>query len=127
MRRVAVNHILQPSVIIDLLFPLFITKHSGRPTLISILIDIKNLVEPVIASNPSWSGHVTPSTLQLFQDDSSWSLILKKENNKMFEKDNIPSYSSSNPSLLDSFQSSLSFSSSEDGMYRSRFTKNLPL
>ncbi|KAJ2964031.1 hypothetical protein NQZ79_g966 [Umbelopsis isabellina] len=76
--------------------------------------DIKNLVEPVIASNPSWSGHVTPSTLQLFQDDNSWSLILKKDNNKIFEKDNIPSYNSSNPSLLDSFQSSLSFSSSED-------------
>ncbi|CAM0137472.1 SAGA complex subunit Sgf73 [Umbelopsis sp. WA50703] len=76
--------------------------------------DIKNLMEPVIASHPSWSGHVTPGTLQIFQDDSCWNLIRKKENNKMFKKDNIPSYNSKNPSSLDSFQSSLSFSSSED-------------
>ncbi|GAB5589777.1 SAGA complex subunit Sgf73 [Umbelopsis nana] len=76
--------------------------------------DIKKAVKPVVDSHPTWSEHITPGTLQVFQDEESWNAISKQKSSKIFQNDEQPSFDSTDPSSLSSIQNSLVFSSSDE-------------
>jgi hypothetical protein len=72
-------------------------------------------VKPVIDSHPSWSEHMTPGTLLIFQDDDSWNTLSKKKSSKILVKDNRPNFDGTDPESLRSIENSLVFSSSDEG------------
>jgi hypothetical protein len=72
-------------------------------------------MKPVIDSHPSWSEHVTPGTLLIFQDDDSWNTLSKKNSSKILLKDNRPNFDGTDPESLRSIENSLIFSSSDEG------------
>ncbi|KAH8553049.1 SCA7, zinc-binding domain-containing protein [Umbelopsis sp. PMI_123] len=76
--------------------------------------DIKTIVKPIIESHPSWSEHITPATLLVFQDDNSWNTISTKNSSKIFQKDNHANFDLSDPSSLKSIESSMVFTSSDE-------------
>ncbi|KAI8579992.1 hypothetical protein K450DRAFT_240077 [Umbelopsis ramanniana AG] len=76
--------------------------------------DIKTIVKPVVDSYPSWSEHMTPGTLLIFQDDDSWNRLSKKNNSKILLKDNRPNFDGTDPESLRSIENSLVFSSSDE-------------
>lgn len=101
----------RPVFIVRIIGNTFASKNNSD----YVKLDIKNIVKPVIDSHPTWSEHLTPGTLQIFQDDESWNTISKKNSSKIFQKDNQPDFDSRDPSSLSSIQNSLSFSSSDEG------------
>lgn len=72
-------------------------------------------MKPVIDSHPSWSEHVTPGTLLIFQDDDSWNTLSKKNSSRILLKDNRPNFDGTDPESLRSIENSLIFSSSDEG------------
>lgn len=46
------------------------------------LIDIQNLSKPLLQPESTWSNHVTPTTLSIFDDGKSWSGIEGIESRK---------------------------------------------
>ncbi|KAG2204799.1 hypothetical protein INT47_004074, partial [Mucor saturninus] len=67
-----------------------IQKRSAELNNSNFFVDINNLSKPLLQSDPmaSWSKHVTPNTLSVFQDEKSWNGIsnveIKKSQGKEF-------------------------------------------
>jgi hypothetical protein len=93
---------------------------SSIPDALCLCLDIKKAVKPVVDSHPTWSEHITPGTLQVFQDEESWNAISKQKSSKIFQNDEQPSFDSTDPSSLSSIQNSLVFSSSDEGKLRDK-------
>lgn len=70
-------------------------SHTLRATLLFFMhLDISSLAKPLLKtsdkSTPDWSKHVTPGTLSVFQEDTSWHRLDSNSEQKLDKQHTIP-------------------------------------